>query len=268
MSTRNAARRIALALVLAVLAAPATTRLVADLVELKNGEKLKGDVLAQDASTVRLKTLLGEVTVRKDEIRRIVLETPTNELAGKRLVNAFLRDGRFHRGWLLREEADRIVLRTVAGDVTVLRSDLRNIDERRELYLEEKRFTYPLGAALWRSAVLPGWGQFWMARPTKGWIFATATGAFLGGAIGTYAAWRSATDSYNARLAAGTYDKALFDHAAKLKTWNNVLFTLTLVAYGANLADAALFRGRPGPADGLAFEPRGDGGALAYSARF
>ena len=99
-----------------------------------------------------------------------------------------------------------------------------------------KDWTQPL----WRSAVLPGWGQSYNGENTKAWIIGGVTLGALAGAVGTYVIGDSAHKAYEG-LTSPTAD-----YDTPFNTWNNMaslnhIFALTfLAAYSFNLVDAII----------------------------
>ena len=93
---------------------------------------------------------------------------------------------------------------------------------------------------LWRSAVLPGWGQGFNGESTKGWILGTLTVGALAGTVGTYIVGSNAENQYNSYGATAT--QAQFD--AAYNTWdemaqiNHVCAIGFLALYTFNLVDA------------------------------
>jgi tetratricopeptide (TPR) repeat protein len=101
-----------------------------------------------------------------------------------------------------------------------------------------KDWTQPL----WRSALLPGWGQAYNGDSTKAWIIGGLTVGTLIGTVSTYVIGDGARKEYLG-LGAGE-DLAKFD--ASYKTWesmaglNNTLAISFLALYTFNLVDAVI----------------------------
>lgn len=95
---------------------------------------------------------------------------------------------------------------------------------------------------LWRSAVLPGWGQFYNGHSTSGWIIGTVTLGSLIGTVGSYVVGDSARTTYNS-LPYGS-SQSQFNNAYNswntMATVNNVLAITFLAAYTFNLVDAIM----------------------------
>jgi tetratricopeptide (TPR) repeat protein len=129
---------------------------------------------------------------------------------------------------------------------------------------------------LWRSAVLPGWGQFYNDEPTKGTVLMIADLALLGGTVGTYIVGNGARTTYES-LGAGASQSA-FD--SSYNTWDemanlNHIFNIAWgVVYAFTLVDAvvsakrhpitkAMFEEKP-PALQLGMVPHTDALGIKY----
>jgi len=71
---------------------------------------------------------------------------------------------------------------------------------------------------LWRSTLLPGWGQFYNGQPTKGTVLMVADLLLLGGTVATYVVGNSAREKYLSLDATAT--QADFDSA--YGTWDSM----------------------------------------------
>ncbi len=96
---------------------------------------------------------------------------------------------------------------------------------------------------LWRSAVLPGWGQFYNGQSTKGLLLGGLTLGMWGAEIGTYMIGSAAKDKY---LKLGATDpQSEFD--SSFESWksmaelNHIFFLGMTVMYGITLVDAVIF---------------------------
>jgi tetratricopeptide (TPR) repeat protein len=98
------------------------------------------------------------------------------------------------------------------------------------------------GQPLWRSAVLPGWGQFYNGDSTKGWIIGGITDAALIGSVVTYMIGDGARKEYLGYPSGTAQEK--FD--ASYGTWesmaniNHIAFLTFFAAYSFGLVDAVL----------------------------
>lgn len=101
----------------------------------------------------------------------------------------------------------------------------------------ENPFSY--WSPVWRSAILPGWGQFYQGRINRGVLYLTAEAISVGGAFFTASAY---TDRKNkANQATNVADRRDFDKQAdEYYQANVVLVCVAVAAYGLNLADVLL----------------------------
>lgn len=95
---------------------------------------------------------------------------------------------------------------------------------------------------LWRSAILPGWRQFYNGDSTQGWIIGTLTIGSLIGTVATYIDGSNARSTYNS-LPYGA-PESRFNNAYNtwntMATVNNVLAITFLASYTFNLVDAIM----------------------------
>lgn len=95
---------------------------------------------------------------------------------------------------------------------------------------------------LWRSAVLPGWGQAYNGESMKGWILGGITIAALAGTVGTYIVGDQARSNYENGTASTTQSQ----YDSYYNTWdqmaqvNNILALSFLALYTFNLVDAII----------------------------
>jgi hypothetical protein len=93
---------------------------------------------------------------------------------------------------------------------------------------------------LWRSAVLPGWGQSYNGDGTKAWLLGGTTLAMLGGTVATYIIGDGARTKY-----LGLTD-ANADYDTPYQTWesmanlNHIFYIAFGVAYTFTLVDAIM----------------------------
>lgn len=108
-------------------------------------------------------------------------------------------------------------------------------------------------APLWRSALLPGWGQAYNGQNHKAWLLGGATWASFAGVAGSYFLGNQADADYeaatNASDAVSRYQTAYNYYVA-----NQVFYVVFGLLYTSNILDAALNANAP------------DGGAGARAA--
>lgn len=93
---------------------------------------------------------------------------------------------------------------------------------------------------LWRSAVLPGWGQAYEGRSTAAWVLGGATLAFLGGTVVTYIMGDAARTQYMGLTDEGE------DYDTPYGTWesmaniNHICFIGWQLAWAYTMIDAVM----------------------------
>jgi tetratricopeptide (TPR) repeat protein len=92
------------------------------------------------------------------------------------------------------------------------------------------------GQALWRSALVPGWGQFYNGQSTKGWIVGGATYAFLIGAAATYVIGAGDRQDYET-MQSGDFDSA-YNKWESMANINHIMNIGFYLCYTYNLIDA------------------------------
>lgn len=98
------------------------------------------------------------------------------------------------------------------------------------------------GQPLWRSALLPGWGQFYNREPVKGWIIGGLSLATLGATVGTYVIGDGARKQYldyPAGTPAASFDTA-YGTWESMASLNNTFAITFLALYTFNLVDAVI----------------------------
>lgn len=95
---------------------------------------------------------------------------------------------------------------------------------------------------LWRSALLPGWGQAYNGQSTKAWLLGGATWGTFAGVVGSYIGGLGALDDYHKTTdPAVAVDK--YNEAYGYYTANQTFYILFGFAYIYNIFDAALNAG-------------------------
>lgn len=129
--------------------------------------------------------------------------------------------------------------------------------------------------AVFRSALLPGFGQLYNRQPKKALAFAAAEVAVLGGAVAFHLAGAAAESDYESRTTAGDLGSDPAAAAADLRelaeeryAWRNVLLWTGAAIWALNVIDAYAF-GVDGDALAVAPLPVAEGGVgLALAGRF
>ena len=166
-----------------------------------------------------------------------------------------LKNGDSYRGTIVSQDGHEVRIRTSFAVVTLPKSGIARME-----------FDDPPGRwdALWRSAHLPGWGQFWQIRPVPGALY---SGSVLAGLVTStllYISFLDARDAYNASPS----DRTLFEKADTRRKQFNLATGITIGLWIWQAADAAIFAPTTTRTEGLsALSPEGQPG-LFYTARF
>ena len=113
--------------------------------------------------------------------------------------------------------------------------------------------------ALFRSMLLPGWGQFYNRQPAKGWIVAGGEAALVGGAVAAHVLGQAAESKYRKATDTATADAQRRRSESDYR-WRNGLLIGAAGPLGAERRRRlALGRGRGQDGDGGAGRPGGGG---------
>jgi len=93
---------------------------------------------------------------------------------------------------------------------------------------------------LWRSAVLPGWGQSYNGDGTKAWLVGGVTLGALAGTVATYVIGDNARKTYEGLTDANADYDTPYNTWESMATLNHVFAITFLTAYTFNLVDAIL----------------------------
>lgn len=256
----------------------ASSQLLADKVLLKDGSVVEGEVFHQTSKFIRIRSGTVVRTIDKTDIKRIIFEETKKltEEEGQKLQA--LEQARA-------EEARR------AEQVRLAReAEARKLEEARKKQEEEKtrqaekpqEITH--GGAIWRSAVLPGWGQFYTGRKSKGFAYGTGFALAAGLKLST-AAWatharrdylRSVDQLVFASLLVGGPGRTLsglefirlnerqneFSRMKRNTTIDLYATGILAIVYGANMIDVILYK--PGKYSIVSFESDGTQASIVY----
>lgn len=138
------------------------TNLLADIVFFKDGRVSIGSIVDQSPDKVRLRTPTEIVVIQKKDILRISFDKEEEATFTKKLEEQKKKE----------EEAKALEEKIVEMEKDM--STLKSREEKRQA--QAKKFD----DAFWRSAVLPGWGQYYRGETRKGiWIGAASGILFL-----------------------------------------------------------------------------------------
>lgn len=247
------------------LSAPAS--LLAETVFFRNGQYLNGELIAQTKETVTMRTATGEQVISKAKIKRILYNTTSAEDKKKLEEQAKAEEKKREQERIERER----IAEAKRKDDDAKRAQAEEARKRDEAAAKKSSGGGSLFgglvseatlAGVWRSAVIPGWGQYYQGRQDRAKIYA---GAAVGTFVLTYYFYQDyskkhktysseadtllgitigAPDSVFAGAAAYGYTKTLAARKDMEKSGNrtNLLFTGLVLFWGWNIADAVIFR--------------------------
>ena len=125
--------------------------LIADEVLLRDGSRLEGLIVGQDASSILLQTNGKSVRLLKSDIRSMTYDAATKETRRKE------------------EERRKELERKKAIGLQEAERDKEK--KRREAELRARRDSEAFSSALLRSAIAPGWGQLYKGEVGKAGLF-------------------------------------------------------------------------------------------------
>jgi hypothetical protein len=91
-------------------------------------------------------------------------------------------------------------------------------------------------SSIWRSAILPGWGQFYQGQPWRGGLLLAGTVIGVGGALYTKARQQDFENQGSSSVVPSTR-QYYYDQADKYHQGNVAFVSLAVVSYALNLAD-------------------------------
>ncbi len=158
--------------------------LLADTIFLKNGQEVEGEIIGISRNFFRIRTANGVQRINKKDLASVSINP-------RRL--AALKAAEERRIERERREAEK----------RELDKKRRAEEERERLAKREPVVVGPLNR-LWRSALLPGWGQLYWGSDLAGWLFMGSFGALLTANLIYLQEYNTQTDSLdaaNARVA-------------------------------------------------------------------
>ncbi|MBL8021356.1 MAG: hypothetical protein JNM27_16920 [Leptospirales bacterium] len=265
----------------------ASSPLLADKILLKDGSVIEGEVFHQTSVFVRVRNSAGVQTVNKVDIRRIIFEEVKKPADEDRQRAEALERVRLAEEARRAQEAQAIEAQK--------REEARKAEEARRQKEEEEKarnaekpreITHR--GAIWRSAVLPGWGQYYTGRKKVGLGLGAAFGFTAGLKLFTLAGATHARKDYLAvvdqlliasvlvggpgRTLSGlefirlNERKQAIERLDRRSNFDRYATGLLLVAYGANMIDVVLYK--PGKYSLVSFGTDGSQARLAYRFEF
>jgi len=208
----------------------------ADLITLNNGDTVKGKILSQTRDLITLKTPYGNLTWEKTKIKKIVYEQKEGK---KAIANVYTKQLLLYRGKLIKQGIKKLSLKTIDGKTIELNiSDIDKINWKKKSQLkfisgEDMRLP-----SLWRSSLIPSWGQFHQDRKTAGYAIAISFGCF---SLSTLITRLRYNDVYGDYKAIDYDDRELRQKVDNWRIGYNISITGLAAIYIYNLVDALIF---------------------------
>lgn len=140
----------------------------ADKLILKNGSIFKGKVTYQDKLIIKIKTEFATITLQKSKVKHIFFEKPKNRQGS---INVFTIDNKIYRGLFIFQDENILLIRIGDKKIRIPKNSINRVDWRKNLPLNQPDNTNLRLRSLWRSALLPGWGQFYQKRTAWGFMY-------------------------------------------------------------------------------------------------
>ena len=213
-----------------------TLPLSGDKITLENGNTVSGTILSQNKRTITLKTPYGNLTWKKIKVKRI-------EYEGRRKsgppANVYTTHLLVHRGRLIRQDADTLEIRNNQDKKVIIpMKDITQVNWSPKPQLVYRIGTNMKPGSLWRSALYPGWGQFYHNRKKMGYCLAIGFGALALTTLTTRLRYNDLLGDYNAL---GYDDRDLRARTDRWRTTYNISLVGMALVYLYNLADAVIF---------------------------
>lgn len=209
--------------------------LFGDTIRLKNGDVLRGTIVHQGARRVVIRTRYGRMSVAKERIHSVRI-TPKKKQSER--VYLQLHGGKRVDGILLQQTDSYLLLQTAGRKRRIPKSSILQMSWRRLPAQPTGRGHYlPPLERIWRSALVPSWGQFASGQTTRGIIWATACGGLLISTVAFQIDYQAKLNDYRAF---GVHNEDLFRTAEDARKRTNLFILFTLSAWLLNVADAWL----------------------------
>lgn len=214
---------------------------IADGVFLKSGEIIQGQILKLEKKTIKIKDTNGKTrhVDRKNELRFFMGSLDLKEKF------IYLNNDKLIVGYIVAEDKLAYVVRKKLSspkEEAIIKTEIKTISARK---IEEK--TTRLGG-LYRSLLIPGWGQGYYGHKTKAWTMLGINLALIGG--GTFLAIDRSNKIATYNELTSTATEAEFSNASEKADNANRNFNIFAIAaatyYTLNLADVWFFKGSTG----------------------
>ena len=210
--------------------------LFGDKITLENGDTVSGTILSQTKNTITLKTPYGNLTWKKHKVKSILYE---GRKESGPLANIYTSHLLIHRGRLIQQDAQHLKIKNHHEKMVIIpMKDITQVNWSPKPQLSFRIGTNMRPGSLWRSALYPGWGQFYHNRKNMGYTLAIGFGVLAVSTLTTRLRYNDLLEDYNAL----GYD----DRNLRLKTdrWRRA-YNISLIGMGLvylyNIVDAAIF---------------------------
>lgn len=171
--TRIRSIAVCLAVLFAALA------LSADTIYLHSGQKIQGTIVSQDAKSIRIKSGGKEQVILKTAVRRITYEdkkTAEQEAEEERIAREKKAQEDAEREKAEAERLDRMEKLRIEGEKLKAEIAARNEKQKQAEEAARERSLRAGWPSVWRSFVLPGWGQYYRGDKPRGIGYMAAAG--------------------------------------------------------------------------------------------
>lgn len=233
----------------------------ADLVRMKDGDLIKGDILRQDKDHLVIRVGMSEVILKKNNIQQVQYQIKEEN---DQETTIHLKNGLTLKGRIIGLNREGITVNNHAGSKFIPISMITRVDGWRFFRFPEERPDFL--APVWRSLLLPGWGQLYNDKRAKGIIIVGGMAGLAGSTVYAYTRLQDA----KSKLEYPTVSR--YNQYKKWRKSYNTLLVVTLSGWGLNILDAALFhktnrKQQPSPLS-LGYDPGLDAFCLQTVLRF
>jgi hypothetical protein len=211
--------------------------LSADIIYMQNGDTLKGTIVYQDQKKVVIKTRFGKMTVAKNKIKTIKI---TQKKPKFERIYLKMTSGQRLSGLLIYQDIKTIKLQ-VNNKILIIHKDKiiqmswKPIKDTKKTIIIKKTSRWD---AVWRSALIPSWGQFYDNKKTKGFVIVGIMAILAGTTVALQLDYLSKYNDYKSVL---PHNPDLYIRAENARKTVNNIIVATFTAWIANIVDAVLF---------------------------
>lgn len=212
----------------------------ADKVILKNKDVIKGKIKKIDNYYLHIKTEFAVMHIKKENISHYIYETGI-----QKKINVYTRNGKLYSGELLHQDKKTLRIMINKKEYLISKDDIERLDWHNTIFNPEKTYKDLRYASLWRSLLLPSWGQFYQGKKTKGFVIASSMLFFISGTI--YA--KITVNDYLRRQTSPTFPDSQLEQLEKnISNWDkvyNIFLTASIIGWILNAIDSAVFAPKP-----------------------